>query len=239
MSAMYELAALTLDFLGDLQPTSEWYKQKLEELADAQKKAMIAKASAKRTELLAKAQREHELALLKVRLSADIELKRFQEKLLVRDYTEFRNSLEELKQKLLATFPDIPKPLIYSIYHHAKCLLDATLNAPDEASHAKSLSRFAEFLIAVYKDTENALLSDQEPQFLVETLHLIDNSIAFDANHEDSKDAVKPKMSPVMLFHAFANRLSLPLLVLKEIFRYPLKDTVITAFNNIYEVVRD
>ncbi len=235
MSVGYELATLTIDFLEGLKlPTSEWYLQKIEELSDI-----------KRKDRTQKAELEQELQMLKVRFAAEIERKKEEEQRATNDYKEFLDSIGEMKQKMLATFPDMPKSIVYSIHHHAKYLLDEIWKSSDEASQVKSRSRFADFLMAVYNDTANALVSEQELKLPKETLKLIKGSASFEINLEDrltnsivSEEVTKSKTTHTIRFHFLVKHFLLPLLVLKEIFFYPFRDSMITSSNSNHKVVR-
>ena len=235
MSAVYELAALTIDFLEVFKlPNNEWYRQKIEELSDS-----------KRLEDIERVAQQHELSLLKVRFEAEIERTRLEEERKTKDYMELLNNIEELKQKIFAAFPGMPKPMVYIIHHHAKRLLDEIWIATDEASRATSQSRFAEFLMAIYNDTANAFVSEQA-QFPNETVKLIKGVSAYEINEQgQSSNAVTPARTSDFAalrtgyLRNFTSNLSLLLLVLREIFVYPLRDSVITSVNNNHKAIRN
>jgi len=163
MSAAYELARFVIDFVsvvkrGDI----EWQKQKLEEISEL-----------KRQKKLHEANLEHELNMLKVKFCEEIKRKQEEECRITNDYRDFLDSIDEMKQKMLETFSDMPKPMVYIIHHHAKHLIDDIWKSPDERSQALSRSRFADFLTAVYDDTSKALIGQERLKLPAATLKLI------------------------------------------------------------------
>jgi len=164
MSAAYGLARFIIDFTSVVKrgDNIEWQKQKLEEIAELKKQKRIHEAKI-----------EHELNMLQVKFSEEIKRKQDEERRITKDYKDFLDSIDEMKQKMLETFSDMPKPMVYVIHHHAKHLIDNIWKSPDERSQALSRSRFAFFLIAVYDDTSKVLIGDHQLKLPTKTLKLI------------------------------------------------------------------
>ena len=165
MSAAYELARFVIDFVsvvkrGDL----EWQKQRLNEISELQRHKRILEANL-----------NHELDLLKIKFAEEIKRKQEQEKRITNDYKDFLDSIDEMKKKMLDTFTDMPKPMVYVIYHHAKQLIDEIWKSPDDRSQALSRSQLADFLIAVYDDTAHALSSNERLKLPSKTLQIVQN----------------------------------------------------------------
>lgn len=89
------------------------------------------------------------------------------------EYRAFLDSLDEMRQRMLETFSDMPKSMVYIIHHHAHELLDGVWKSSDEHSKALFRARFTEFLKTVYDDTAKALLG-QEKKLPKATLRFIE-----------------------------------------------------------------
>ena len=163
MSAGYELARFVVDFLSVVNfHDVEWKKQKLEELSELTRRKRI-----RESEL------EGELKLLQETLSGKIERKREEEKRKIQDYKEFLDSIDEMKQKLLETFSDMPTPMVHVIHHHAKQLIDDMWKTQDDRNQAIARTRFTDFLMAVYNDTTHALVENQQLKLPTKTLEIV------------------------------------------------------------------
>ena len=163
MSAGYELARFIIEFFSTVrQGDIEWQKQKLEEIAELKKKKRIHEVSL-----------NHELEMLEVKFSEEIKRKQEEERRITNDYRDFLDSIEEMKQKMLETFSEMPKPMVHIIHHHAKHLIDEMWKANDEHSKALASTRFTNFLTSVYNDTTNTIADSTQKKLPTETLKLI------------------------------------------------------------------
>jgi len=163
MSAAYDLARFVIDFFSVVKHGDfDWQKQRLEEISEL-----------KRLKHIHRANLEHELNLLQIGLDEELKRKQEEEYRITNDYKDFLDSIDEMKVKMLETFSDMPKPMVYVIHHHAKHLIDEIWKTHDERSQALSRARFAEFLTAVYHDTSNALVQENSNCLPAETLKFV------------------------------------------------------------------
>ena len=163
VSVGYELARIVIDFISVVKRGDvEWQQKQLDELAELKKRKKIHQA-----------QLEHELDLLQVRFKEEIIRKQEEEHRITNDYKDFLDSIDEMKKKMLETFTDMPKPMVYVIHHHAKHMIDEIWKNHDEHAQTISRVRFTEFLTAVYRDTKNAMLNEESMKMPTETLKYI------------------------------------------------------------------
>lgn len=164
ISAAYDLARFVIEFVSVVKRGDvEWQKQKLEEITELRRHKRIHEANL-----------DHELNMLKVKFAEEIKREQEKESRITNDYRDFLDSIDEMKKKMLETFSDMPKPMVFIIHHHAKHLIDDIWKSPDDRSQALSRSRFADFLTAVYDDTSKALVGgNQQFKLPAATLKLI------------------------------------------------------------------
>jgi hypothetical protein len=168
MSPGYELARFVLEFIFALKGAGnvEWQKRQLAEIAVL-----------KRQRAIQDAKLEHELNMLRVRFDAEITREREKEASDTRDYLQFLATIDEMKQKMLKTFSDMPPPMVHIIHHHAKQLIDRMWKANDEVSKRLCEAKFAGFLMAVFEDSRQALITAGGEKLPTKTLKLISPDI--------------------------------------------------------------
>jgi broad specificity phosphatase PhoE len=140
----------------------EWQKQKLKEMAELRKLRRTYEAETK-----------HEFELLSIEFSEEIKRAQERESSLTRDYKDFLGQIDDMKQKVIQTFPDMPTPIALIIHNHAKRLLDNMWRSSDE--HMKELYtiKLAQFMMLVYDDTEKILINKDHRKFPTKTMQML------------------------------------------------------------------
>ena len=164
MSVGYELARFVLEFVSVVKRGDyEWQRQKLEELSEL-----------KRFKQTKNAALEHELKMLKEGFAAELQREKYKQQKIVEDYRNFLDSIEEVKHKMLTTYPDMPKPMVLLIHHHAKALLDDmwAVKNKDEKAYQLSEEKFTHFFMTVFEDATTRM-EKEAASLPTETLKLI------------------------------------------------------------------
>ncbi|MGR9105569.1 MAG: hypothetical protein ACU843_01445 [Gammaproteobacteria bacterium] len=152
-----------LQFIRKVDPaSSEWHRQKLDQMT-----------AFKQQKRIHDAQLEHDLAMLKIRFSEEVERTRERESRITQDYKEFLDSIDDMKMQIVEAFPDMPKALALLIHQHAKRLIDDMWNNPDESAQKLYQAKLAEFLKVVFDDTSDTVFETQKPRIPERTLKLI------------------------------------------------------------------
>lgn len=164
MSTAFDLACLVLDFITTLRSGDiEWRQRKLQEISELKKQSRIYDI-----------QVEHEINSIKVKFSEEIIRIKEKETRITQDYKDFLNSIDEMKEKIIDTFTDMPKPMAYIIHNHARQLIDNMWNNSDDNVQKMCQARLAEFFMIVYDDTSKALIG--QGKLPAKTLQLIINN---------------------------------------------------------------
>jgi phosphoglycolate phosphatase-like HAD superfamily hydrolase len=152
-----------IQFIRTVNPDdAEWHRNKLNEIA-----------ARKRQKRVNDVQIEHDLELLKIQFAAELERTREREIRITQDYKEFLDNIDDMKMQIVEAFPDMPKALALLIHQHAKRLIDAMWNNPDEQTQKLYRTKLAEFLKVVFDDTTQTLLQDKKPRIPEKTLALL------------------------------------------------------------------
>jgi hypothetical protein len=163
MSVAYDLARLALEFVSTIRSGD----------IESQKRNVENIELLKRRKMILSAETLHELDKLKIH--HEELLKQWKEKhgRITRDYKEFLDSIDDMKQMILTTFKDMPKPMAYIIHHKAREMLDDSWQSTDEKSRELCRAKLANFMLLVAKDAEQALIGETKMPVL--TIEYIKN----------------------------------------------------------------
>jgi broad specificity phosphatase PhoE len=159
----YDLARIAIEFISTIKRGDvEWQQQKLKEVTELRKQRQISEAEIK-----------HELELLQIKFSEEIKRVQERESSITRDYKDFLQQIDDMKQKIVQTFPDMPIPIALIIHSHAKRLLDDMWRNSDERMRELYTTKLAEFMMLVYDDTQYILTNKDQPKFPTKTMHML------------------------------------------------------------------
>ena len=123
---------------------------------------------------------EHELTLLRTSNDAKVAMLKTKCKQDIKDYKEYLNSLETLKNSIQNSFDHLPEAVAFTIHHHAKQLLNQmweTDNFEHKIHHELQLIKF---MTTIHEDTHRHLEEGTSSESIPEkTLRLIQNKPTF------------------------------------------------------------
>jgi acyl-CoA reductase-like NAD-dependent aldehyde dehydrogenase len=90
--------------------------------------------------------------LLETRFAEERRRLQFQEDHNTRNFSEFLDSIDEIKANLLAYYVDMPKCLAVMIHHHAAELLKEAWHSPSARERLKRQTRFTDLMLAITED---------------------------------------------------------------------------------------
>jgi hypothetical protein len=163
MTDAYELARLVVDFVSNLRPGDhEWQKKRLAHIAELKKMKKSLDATI-----------EHELEMLKIKFGQELIRERENQSRITRDYKEFLDSLDEMKERVKQTFVNMPPPMVFIIHNHARELLDDCWRNSDERAREICKTRLTDLMLIVYEDAQQAMIDKSDIKIPKKTLELI------------------------------------------------------------------
>ncbi|MBM4208357.1 MAG: hypothetical protein FJ190_10235 [Gammaproteobacteria bacterium] len=125
----------------------------------------------------------HEIELLKTRQVTELSMlkQRCQEDL--KDYNQYLAALNQLKQDIRTSFPQLPDVIALSIHHHAKILLNNMWEATDTNEKLRLENQLIQFMATVHEEAD-LYLNNKQVNFLPEkTLRLINHNSSNRLSH--------------------------------------------------------
>lgn len=158
MSVIYRWLNRALRFWRDKRDEHlGWQIARHQELAALHRARALAE-QALLAELKQRAQHlQHELAVNKIRNDNELEMVKIQCKQDLKDYQQYLESLDMLKQSLRNSYAHLPEAVVFTIHHHAKQLLNRMWNATEPQEKRKIEMQLIQFLTAVHEDSLSAL----------------------------------------------------------------------------------
>lgn len=99
----------------------------------------------------------HELAVNKTRNSNELAMVKIQCKQDLKDYQQYLQSLDQLKESLRSSYAHLPEAMAFTIHHHAKQLLNRMWEAEDVQQKLKIEMQLLQFMAAVHEDSHASL----------------------------------------------------------------------------------
>lgn len=144
-----------------------WQLSRHDDVADLrQAKALAEQALVAQLKKQAQ-QLAHELAVNKARNSNELAMVKTQCKQDLKDYQQYLQSLDTLKESLRNSYAHLPEAVAFTIHHHAKQLLNRLWDAQEPQEKLKIEMQLLQFMTAVHEDSQAALQSagnDSLPQ---------------------------------------------------------------------------
>ncbi|QPK62016.1 hypothetical protein IVG45_14255 [Methylomonas sp. LL1] len=116
----------------------------------------------------------HELAVAEARNSNELAMIKVQCKQDLKDYQQYLQSLDKLKQSLRASYVHLPEAVAFTIHHHAKLLLNRMWDEQDAQEKLKIEMQLIQFMTAVHEDSLLSLENDGRESLPQKTLAFID-----------------------------------------------------------------
>lgn len=99
----------------------------------------------------------HELAINKARNSNELAMVKTQCKQDLKDYQQYLQSLDRLKDSLRSSYAHLPEAVAFTIHHHAKQLLNRMWDAQEPQEKLKIEMQLLQFMTAVHEDSQASL----------------------------------------------------------------------------------
>lgn len=99
----------------------------------------------------------HELAINKARNSNELAMVKTQCKQDLKDYQQYLQSLDRLKESLRGSYAHLPEAVAFTIHHHAKQLLNRMWDAQEAQEKLKIEMQLLQFMTAVHEDSQASL----------------------------------------------------------------------------------
>lgn len=154
-----------------------WHLSRQHDVAELQRSRMLAEQA-----LLAQLKKQsqqlaHELALSEARNRNELEMVKIQCKQDLKDYQQYLDSLDKLKQSLQASYAHLPEAVAFTIHHHAKLLLNRMWDEEDPQEKLKIELQLIQFMTAVHEDSLSALSRNGSEVLPQKTLAFIDSDV--------------------------------------------------------------
>lgn len=117
----------------------------------------------------------HELAVNETKNNNELEMIKIQCKQDLKDYQQYLDSLDKLKQSLQVSYAHLPEAVAFTIHHHAKLLLNRMWDEQDPQEKLKIEMQLLQFMTAVHEDSLSSLNRDGGESLPERTLAFIDN----------------------------------------------------------------
>lgn len=153
-----------------------FFKRTLGRDKAARRQAIIDNADLKQLKQVKKIQGEHEVDLLKIKFAEQLNRIKEQETQTTRDYKEFLEMIDDMKNQIVKAYPDMPKVMALVIHQHAKQMIDEMWNNPDEQLQNQCRARLTRFIKVVYDDTTEGLLTGPSRKTPDNILNFIEKS---------------------------------------------------------------
>ncbi|MDD5578235.1 MAG: hypothetical protein PHY16_03005 [Methylobacter sp.] len=118
-------------------------------------------------------QLEHDISLLRTKHDAELSMFKTKCKQDVKDYKQYLESLDQLKQSIQASYADLPEAVAFTIHHHAKYLLNKMWEADNFEEKMQHEMRLIRFMAAVHEDARLYLQGATTENLPQRTLGLI------------------------------------------------------------------
>ena len=176
MSGLYQRLNRTLGFWRDKRDEDlRWQLARQQDVADLRQTQALAEQALvaqlkKRAQQLA-----HELAISQAKNQNELAMVKTQCKQDLKDYQQYLQSLDKLKDSLRASYAHLPEAVAFTIHHHAKQLLNRLWETQDAQEKLKIEMQLIQFMTAVHEDSQCSLQQSHAAGMPQKTLAFIDN----------------------------------------------------------------
>lgn len=151
-----------------------WHLHRQQDVAQL-KQAQLLAEQALVSQLKKQAQQlAHELAVNKARNSNELEMVKTQCKQDLKDYQQYLQSLDRLKESLRGSYAHLPEAVAFTIHHHAKQLLNRMWDESQPEEKLKLEMQLLQFMTAVHEDSQASLQDSQAEGLPQRALAFID-----------------------------------------------------------------
>jgi len=176
MSLIHRWLSRALKFWRDQRDEHlSWHHARHQDLAALRRSRALAE-QALLAELRKQAQQlEHELNVSEARNNNELAMVKTQCTQDLKDYQQYLESLDTLKQSLRNSYSHLPEAVAFTIHHHAKQLLNRMWEEQQPQEKLKIETQLIQFLAAVHEDSLSSLNSNNRDSLPKKALAFIDN----------------------------------------------------------------
>jgi transposase-like protein len=116
----------------------------------------------------------HELAVNKARNSNELAMVKTRCKQDLKDYQQYLQSLDRLKESLRSSYGHLPEAVAFTIHHHAKQLLNRMWEAEEAQEKLRIEMQLLQFMTAVHEDSQASLQGNCRDALPQKSLAIID-----------------------------------------------------------------
>lgn len=131
---------------------SKLYNTLRSETADWQKANQEDMLLLRQAKVVAERELRQQLDLMEIRFSEECRRLRMEEERTTRHFSEFLDSIDEMKANMLTYYAAMPKPLALMIHHHAAELLKDAWHSPSAQVRLKRQTRFTDLMLTITAD---------------------------------------------------------------------------------------
>jgi seryl-tRNA synthetase len=169
MSISSDFGDFLMNFINSVRTANlEWKKEKLAEILELKKRRESLSGELKKMEAALKI----EIEKINIQGQADIRMLKDKCDQDVRDYKQFLDAIDDLKERIQRSYSNIPLPLVLTIHRHAKILLNNMWDQDNIEQRNAMERKMIMFLEAVYEDTAY-LPGDTKNGLPIKTITLI------------------------------------------------------------------
>ncbi|MEE9426051.1 MAG: hypothetical protein V3V18_13900 [Methylococcales bacterium] len=151
---------------------------------EARQKRMQALADYRKEKQISDLQTRQQLKILEVQFAEQLQRVQERESRTTHDYHEFLDNIDEMKEHIVDSFPDMPKVMALVIHQHAKQLVDKMWNDCNEQDQGLFQAELASFLGLVFDDTTRVLFDSHTTKIPSKTLEHIQHYAQLDKDNE-------------------------------------------------------
>lgn len=124
---------------------------------------------------VAKLELQQDLERLEIRFEEERKRIRLDEQRQTAQFSEFLESIDDLKADMLASYTSMPKPIALMIHHHAAELLKQAWFSQDMRERVRQQTRFTDLMLTITEDLTALRESDAAKALPEKTLAFIQN----------------------------------------------------------------
>lgn len=106
----------------------------------------------RQAKVLAEQELQQQLTLMDVRFKEERRRLQMEEERTTQHFSDFLDSIDEMKADMLAYYASMPKPLALMIHHHAAELLKEAWHSPSAQVRLRTQTRFTDLMLTITED---------------------------------------------------------------------------------------
>ena len=130
-------------------------------------------------------QTHQQLKILEIQFNEQLQRVQERESRTTHDYHEFLDNIDEMKEQIVESFPDMPKVMALIIHQHAKQLVDKMWNDCNEQDQVLFQAELTSFLGLIFDDTTRVLVDSTMVKIPSKTLEHLQHQAQLEKDNSD------------------------------------------------------